>query len=835
MYNFNFTYCKQFIRAILATIVLGFVFSVPASAQERRPVDSRHPLWLVHIDVWNNANPQKIIDLIPADIKPYVCLNLSMSCSYDTDLKIYKKPQDAIQTYKSWASVCCRNNMWFTCQPASGGHTHIPDNAANFNKALEIHEQFFKDYNNFLGWNYAEQFWGFDEPNDASSSKAVDRIKLFAKLVPMHHKYGGFLTISFCGNIWSHPLNPIGMMKRNATFLNACKENPEAILFLYKYTTSANWFNNESVTIGPFISGLAKNYGVRYDNCGWNGAIEELCKNDGKSHTYPGAVGIAPVLEQMTLNGACVWDGPELIWTEDFKETSRSTVNGYTRRNWTTYSNFDNIWVDMFRKVLDGTIHIATREEVIERTKIVLRNDIAASSDNTGLKINAYAAPIDLYHGLYLQDDPFNDRVSYEGGVGNVKGYGNNNFLYYKKTGRYQTIPIVINLYDELAKSIPQTITRTAYNTNSKWKNQNTKVAEFNKVYPEVSKGDLFVARHHNQLTCYYPFSYLNKKTTASAEVPLLYNSCDSIYMNFARFSSALVQEYEDHIDFYFNNYRQDSTAVKSDIITITGAKAKPSYTYKKRAKATGTLAENWDEATGTYTLTLKHNGPFDVTIKCAGNGTDLLSDYVDVTPISEIPIQPEDYYGDLIIEAEDMDYKSISANVTNQYDDGWGAYRSVRGHSGMGFQRMGTNTAGALRNETQINFTGKYLVTIKYNNTNAAFTVRSSFARSGAKALRLEQCATNEWKTISYEAPVTSSGRNIFLLQNTLGKDFYVDQVTFSPMELDVVGIDETTTERVSFEKEYYSLSGTKLSAPQPGINIIRMKNGETKKVFIK
>ena len=39
-------------------------------AQQRRPIDSRHPMWLVHIDVWNRADPQKIIDLIPDDIKP---------------------------------------------------------------------------------------------------------------------------------------------------------------------------------------------------------------------------------------------------------------------------------------------------------------------------------------------------------------------------------------------------------------------------------------------------------------------------------------------------------------------------------------------------------------------------------------------------------------------------------------------------------------------------------------------------------------------------------------------------------------------------------------------
>ena len=75
-------------------------------AQERRPIDNRHPLWLVHIDVWNAADPQKIIDLIPEDIKPYVCMKLSLSCGYDTKDNMYRMPRSAVRTYKSWASVC---------------------------------------------------------------------------------------------------------------------------------------------------------------------------------------------------------------------------------------------------------------------------------------------------------------------------------------------------------------------------------------------------------------------------------------------------------------------------------------------------------------------------------------------------------------------------------------------------------------------------------------------------------------------------------------------------------------------------------------------------------
>lgn len=795
-----------------------------ATAQERRPIDNRHPMWMIHIDVWNNADPQKIINLIPEDIKPYVCLNLSMSCSYDTDLGIHKKPQDAIQTYRSWASVCCRNNMWFTCQPASGGHTHIPDDSKNLTKSLELMESFFIDYKNFLGWNYAEQFWGFNDDRDKpynNSSSDTDRINLFAKLVPMHHQYGGFLTISFCGNIWSHHLNPIGMMKRNSKLLAACKESPEAILWLYKYTTSSCWYNNESACIGPFISGLAKNYGVRYDNCGYNGALDSfLGENHGKK--YPAAVGIAAVMEQMTLNGACVWDGPELIWTEDFKNSNTTTSNGYTRRNWTTYPTFDNIWVDMFRKVIDGTIYIPTREEVVARTKVALIANNTSGSDQ-----DKYATPNGLYDGLYLQDnDPFNAGSSF----GHSKGNYMSNLLFLKKTGRYQTIPLLMTTTDDVAKTITQRVNVTNY--SSKFSSKATKVKLFDKYYPEISKGDAFVARHHNELTCYYPYSYCNKNKTAQADIPLQYNSCDSLKMTLGKFTTVLAHEYADHISFYLNNYRSDTTSVVQDLIVVKGCKIKPTYTYKKRAKASGSISESWDESEGVYKITLKHNGPFDIDIQCSGDEEKtLLTDLVDDTPLVDSEIaKPEDYYGDLIIEAEDMDYKSVSACVTDQYGDNWGAYRSVRGHSGMGFQRMGTSTSGGLRNETQINFAGNYNITIKYS-TSSTFNIRSSFAKSGTKTLKLEACATNEWKTVSYEATATE-GKNVFLLSNPSGKDFYVDNVTFSPIEINVA-IDEVTTEQVSFEKEYYSLSGIKLPSPQKGINIVRMKNGEVKKIL--
>lgn len=750
-------------------VILLSVFTLTAVAQQRRPVDSRHPMWLVHIDVWNNADPQKIIDLIPEDVRPYVVFNLSLSCQYDTEKDVYKMPQNAVLTYKSWASVCCANNVWFTCQPASGGHTHIQDSD------LETFEYFFKHYKNFLGWNYAEQFWGFDEPNDKSSSTQASRIALFAKLVPMHHKYGGMLVISFCGNIWSHPLNPIGMMKRNSSLLKACRDYPEACLWLYKYTTSSCFYNNESVTLSAFISGLAKNYGVRYDNCGWNGALSGIL-GEGHGKKYPNAAGYGTVMEQTCINGGAVWDGPELIWTEDFQELSASTVNGFTRRRWGTYKAFDNGWLDMFRKIIDGTLYIPSREEVLQRNKVVIIND-----NNSGNDEQKYASIGDLYDGLYKQTDPFNKS----------DGRWMNNFCYFKKTGRYQAIPVVIDCYDELSQAIPVKVKRSQY--SSRWPNQTRKVQEFNNLYEEVSTGDLYVARHKNELVTYYPFSYFRKATTASANIPLRYNTCESIDLEYNKFGNGVIHEYADRIDLYLNNYRMDTMSAVVDKVTIHGATAKPTFTYQRRVNATGsTPSENWDETTGTYELSIRHHGPVEVSINCSGNGTDRLTDMVDDTPLSaDLPKQPEEYYGELVKEAENMDYRNIKSCVTNPY----AAYPSVRGHAAMGFMDMGTNTSASLRDSVFIKHPGEYTIAVRYMmNTNAGSMILQVNGKSSG--LRFEKTDRNEWKEATLTAELKEGG-NSLMIRNSNGLNIYIDQVTYRPADMhdDVLRLDLAET----------------------------------------
>ena len=761
---------KTILRNLLLLCLLALSLSV--SGQQRRPIDSRHPLWLIHVDVWNKANPQAIIDMIPKDIRPFVCMNLSLSCSYDTEKEVYKMPQNGVATYKSWATVCQQNGMWFTCQPASGGHTHIQDTD------LDTFEYFFKHYPNFLGWNYAEQFWGFDEKGDKSSSTQESRIALFAKLVEMSHKYGGFLTISFCGNIWSHALSPVGMLKRNADLLAACEKYPEAILWLYKYTTTSCFYNTESVTWGPYIAGLANNYGVRYDNCGWNGALSVLLGDDnGKK--YPVAAGLSTVMEQSCVNGGAVWDGPELIWTEDIKNLDNTRVNGYTHRNWGFYPGFQNVWVDMFRKIIDGSLYIPTRQEVLGKTKIVVVNDI-----NTGDIENQYGGWNDLYDGLYKQEDPMNKD----------KGYFMDNLTWFKKTGRYGAIPIVPELHDDLAKAIPLQIKKSA-----KWSSQRDKLKDFNAQYPVVSTGDLYVNRYRNQLITYTPYSYFNKKRTATATIPLQYNTCKELNLTWGMLTAAAVREYADHINFYLNNYRVDTIAPVTDKIVVKGATAKPSYTYTvgtETIPATvagnqpqATLSDTWDAATGTYTLLVSHCGSVNIKLSCQGNATGRSTDYLPDTSL-ESPKQPEAYTGPVTIEAEDIDYRSIQECCLSPYN----VHPDERGNAGNGYIIMGTSKNGSLRHVFNANVGGNYRVTLRYMNTDKNGNLKLN-VNGTEKKVGCSVTGNNNWSTVSLGFQF-NKGANTLTIDNISGTNLCLDQVVYEPTT-------EQVKDDVAFEDE--------------------------------
>ncbi|HTL72405.1 MAG TPA: glycoside hydrolase family 98 domain-containing protein, partial [bacterium] len=642
----------------------------------RRPISPSQPMWLVHIDTWNYPDPQKIIDLIPADIRPYVVMNISLSISHDTNTPPrFQVAEYGYEIAKSWLRVCAENRMWCMIQPASGGMHQFSD----FD--LSVYEEFLREYPNCIGFNYAEQFWGFDDPNDPISAAWTDRMNHFADLLGLCGKYGGYLVVSWCGNQWDPNINPIAMMKRNPAFAAACRNYTDNYILCEKYTQQSYQSDMESVCLGAYLSGYSGQYGIRYDSTGWTDST-------GANQNFTLATAGAPHLEHIMLTGETVIDGPELIWQECFHEISAgATDNGYTMRRWQTFPQFDNVSVDIFRKVLDGTVRIPSRQEVINRTKFVIINDVNSGSADT-----IYSSPDTLFEGLYRMD-----------GDGNLL----NNKTFFKKTGRYPTIPTVYLLDDTNANSFQFKVNKSAYAT--RWPTIAAKTNEFNSVFPSEYTGDSYAGRHENGWVIYNPYK---TNVTASASIPFKYNTCDHMDLTCSQYTAGVVKEYSNSVTFYLCNYDNVlNTGLKTDTIKIYGSSAEPTYSWADRAShQASTVTKDWSG--GVFTLTVQHNGSLDITVNCSGTATGRLTAFTPATLVA--PAQPMPYTGPRQNEAECFDYKNIAGIVTSGYSG------SVRNYSGQGYLQFGTSSSASVRDSVTVLKSGIYKLQTKYSVTGA-------------------------------------------------------------------------------------------------------------------
>ncbi|NLT03293.1 MAG: glycosyl hydrolase family 98 [Bacteroidales bacterium] len=668
----------QVSKLLLAASALLLVAGTLAAAPLRRPVSPNQPMYLVHIDTWNYADPQKIIDLVPEDIRPYVVMNISLSISHNVETSRFQVAEYGYEIAKSWLRTCAQNRMWAVVQIASGGYSQFSDHD------LSVYNELYRDYPNLIGINYAEQFWGYDDPSDPLSPKWMDRMNHLANLLELSHRYGGYVFLSWCGNQWSPSINPIGMLKRCPAFAKARETYTENFLLFEKYTQTSYQSDMESLCLGSYLSGYSGGYGIRYDDTGWTDAT-------GAGANFSMATGASVHLEHMMLTGSTIIDGPELIWTQCFRETGRqSTTNGYSKRNWETFPQFINVTVDAFRKILDGTVRIPTRKEVIDRTKYVIINDV-----NTGNNDDIYSSPSSLFEGLYRMD-----------GDGNLA----DNKSFFKKTGRYPTIPTVYNLNDSLAKTFPFQIKKSTY--ASRWSTINSKVQELNGQFPEEYTGTLYAGRHENGWVIYNPFK---TGINAAASIPFKYNTCERVEVTMTQYTAGVMKEYADKLRFYLNNYDNFiNLGLRNTVIKVYGSSVKPTFTYKDRGNhQASVVSEAWSE--GVYTLTVTHNGALDVDINCAGTATERLTAYTEATLVQ--PTAPPFYTGPLQYEAECFDYKSISGITTG------GQYGNIRNYTGQGYLRVGTSASASVRDTVTVLRAGKYTLKTRYAVTGGNVT----------------------------------------------------------------------------------------------------------------
>ncbi|MBR1410097.1 MAG: glycosyl hydrolase family 98 [Prevotella sp.] len=650
----------------------------------RRPISPEQPAWIIHIDVWNYADPQKIIDMVPEDVKPFVIFNIATSSSDD-------KSADGPAIYDSWMKVCAQNRVWAMIQCASGAYNRMPDDGNT-----KAYEKYFEEYPNFLGFNFAEQFWGF---GDEGQVDFPTRLQLFADLMPICHQYGGYLAVSFTDSYYSAAKMPMAYLKRNAQMREFLTEDAEHFLCFEKYTLKKNFLDIESNCLGQWLGGYAGQYGIRFDSSGWLSKDDVTDDTQGASD-FVRAAGAIPIAEHMMLTGETIMDGPELTWTECSQEKSETTVDGYKRRNWGWFPQFNNISLDLFRKILDGTIRIMSRKEVIERTKVCIVNDINNNPDSEGER-NSYLTPETLFDGLYRSEQDQDGS----------QNHWLNNRWWMKTSGRYPTIPQVYSEVEGMTN-----IKKSEY--DSRWTTISDKKEELDTLFAEEYKGDIYAGRHENGWVTYNPYQYDEKRdngkricgmstTRAKGVIPFKYNTCDSISLSYAPYSLGIMKEYNDHITIYLTNY-QTTDSLSTDTIRIAGANIQPTVEWKDRGNHTASSVEtSWKD--GVLTVSVEHNGPLDISIACKGDASNREVAYTDAT-ITQ-PSQPETYYGTRQYEAEVADYKNTTIRKSgyNQQRDG---YR------GQGFAEL-TNNQSALRFYIEVPVTANYILSIRYQADN--------------------------------------------------------------------------------------------------------------------
>lgn len=702
-------------------------FSAQAAVTFRRPVSNSQPMWIVHIDSWNYADPAKIIDLIPEDVLPYVVFNISLSINWDSTNHKWLMVQDGYECAKSWLRTCADKGVWTMIQPSSGGQSHFPDYNASTDYENTIFAEFFRDYPNFIGYNYCEQFWGFESADFPITCK--QRYQHFAALLELCNRYGGYLDVSWCANQWSAGINPIAMLKQVPEWEESCRKYRDNFILEEKYTQASYIEDVESEVYGAFISGYCGNFGVRYDETGWTDSTWSGSGVSAKDQ-YRLGTGMPIHTERMALNGATVIDGPELVWADDFKETWGTTdSDGYHVREWAMYDQYQNTVIDVFRKVQDGTIRIPSRAEAIGRTKVVVIQDV-----NSGSNDDKYSTYPTLFEGLYRMDSD-----------GNLK----DNHNLYKSNGRYPTIPTVYALTDDLAKSIPVQIKQSEI--SGRWSSIAEKQEEFNKLYPSEYWGNCYAGRSENTWVTYNP----NKDgTAAGGYLSLQYNTCKELECTYSAYTTGIIREYTDAIDIYVNNYdEEDAKTLKTNTFKIYGCTAEPALTYTDRGVNQTASEVTTAYADGTYTITVRQNGPVDISVQCSGVETNRQTAYQKAAYTA--PAFPAFYTGTRQYEGEFFDTKNIEENVTN------GCSSGITGYRGQGFLKFGAKANAAAKDTVTTKKAGTFELTLRYAATADIANVDLYANGKKIKTLSLKKGESySDWKTVT-EKVTLSEGEN--------------------------------------------------------------------------
>ncbi|CAI6039855.1 glycosyl hydrolase family 98 C-terminal domain-containing protein [Cohnella sp. JJ-181] len=538
----------------------------------RRVVNNTHPLNMIGFYYSDSSNLPQLWNSIPANQKPY-----------STILLIAENSLNNTATVKNWITARldeCQAGQMSCMVQAINGETK---------KSLAIpvswFESLMQNYTSLIGFNAAElynsiPFYGQTEG---------DHSQYVADLLNMAANYGGLFVWSDT-NIFSANGTLLDWIQNNSNLIAAMRAHKDNFSMIYKQSYTDN--STEGLSLGLFLSGLAGNWGISSDWWhwqlagygqlfgGWNGA-----NGDWKQiFTYPEAMYVQDLI-RVASEGGTVF---------------KSEAGWYSTSNQGRLTpGYVHAALPFLDKVINGSIHIPTRAEVLAKNKFAYVGK------------PAWSVPyMSNYSGIYM------------------------------KTGRYGIIPLLPTNANaaELANF---------ENTSTTPKDE----AYFQSLYPsETYASNTFASR--NGSTWYWMNSSENTDVYQSSKLMPKTNPSTYFYIGANPHTYAVVTESATQFKVHLNNYRVDKSAIyngtswskagvndyiyntysvnpnddtlRTSVIKVNGAYDGGSPQLTITGDNGYSYTQQWDAANKEFTLTVQHNGPVDIVIGAnqAGAGT---------------------------------------------------------------------------------------------------------------------------------------------------------------------------------------------------------------------
>ena len=391
--------------------------------------------------------------------------------------------------------------------------------------------------------------------------------------------------------------------------------------FIY---TPKNFHDNFDATtgqaMGDWLSGVAGNWGPYFDGYAFYGC---------------GVYGQAAANTNGSLGDRCSRSQPEATYAMTMLDEWQQGASVFQLENQLDIPSMDSLYTPLFyQSILPAMRYMLshagpTKAQVMANTKVAFSE---AAGRVTSLK--------DTRSGRDAETTLY-DISEMTPGVNQSQDL----WYYTRANGRYYQIPRIPKLAPSsvttaLTSAGATVIDATYYNANLVPTTSRT--SYFNGKYAQKSTGDAFVQNVGSSWLIYNPNVVDN--TNVNAFVPLTGSSFTELDLtNLGSSSYAAVTQSSTNLDIQLNNYRDDKTqdllkdgvkvqrdmewiddfakysyvpaakdtALRTDTVTVT-VPTRPTATISGY-DAHYTYAENWNAATGVYTLTVNHNGVVNV------------------------------------------------------------------------------------------------------------------------------------------------------------------------------------------------------------------------------